>query len=259
MGRSSVRPPAAPFVELAIYDATKPDREVFQSVLDCLSERGASAVGTALGHEVADVDTDFAGPTDLEPVPVAIESLADVDGQAGPRRRIVSVDVADAVPFAPSRFVQATYLRVDSRFVGVDEHPVALWASGEAFGGPATAATKRVGAQVRELFEAVVDWITPSYGALTVDWPLASPQHLAADDKAFGDYRDFYLGSDYVGEETLHRVERAASGLDVRRASGGLYVYSSPAFGGPGFDATDAGAAFVRAIKRADARWRIGR
>jgi hypothetical protein len=240
-------PPMPPFVELSLYVDDRPERDVFAAVLECLAARGGVPNGRGFVHLVEDPSQRFAGPTDMEQVEVSVNSLAASElDRVG--ERVVAVEVAGALRYDTKHCVIVTYVRVDPSDSLTDWHPVTIWASGELFSGPARSASRKAGRQLRELFEAMVATVLPSYGSITVDWPLGSPSKLASDPKAGWDYRDFYLAGSYVGDGNLKDVELAATGLAVERTPSGLFVFASEFFGGPGITHMAAGAAFLQAI-----------
>lgn len=242
--------PSPPFVELGFYDARRSDRELFQDVLDCLASRGATASGWGAGVRLEDGEP-FIGPTDHEPIVVTVDRLDDVDDLLGPGLRLAEVDVFGALRYDPDRYARVTYLHVSVADQATDHrHPVAIWASGDAFSGPPQPATPVVGAEIRELFTAIVEWTAPSYGALTVSWPLLTPRQMASDPTVRWHYGDFYLSEAFVGAEVLRGVEQAAADLALEDRANGLFVYSYPPYGGTGRDHLAASSAFVDAISQ---------
>jgi hypothetical protein len=241
--------PGAPFVELGVYAHDRPDEKLFTDVLDFLVRRGGTSNGRARAHLVADPDDPFEGPTDVAQVEVPLDDLSTV-AMRGSEHRIVAVEVAGVLRYDRGHCVVVTYLRVDRVTAPGDHHPVALWATGELFSGPVQRSTMRAGTELRDLFRSMVEDVRPSYGAITVDWPLCSPQEIAADPKLAGDYGDVFVGRDYVGEQMLAETQAATSGQESELTPLGLFVFSSPALGVPAGDRTAVGSAFVRAIAR---------
>ncbi len=241
------REPSPPFVELGFYDARRPDQDLFQDVLDCLASRGATGSGEGVAVRLEEGEP-FIGPTDHEPIEVAVDRLDDVHAQMGPGLRLAQVDVFGALRYDPNRYARVTYLHVSLADQATDQHPVAVWASGDPFSGPPQPMTPVAGAEIRELFTAIVEWTAPSYGALFVASALSTPRQLAANRKSRGNYGDFYLSNDFVRANVLRRVEEAAAGLAVEHGRNGLFVYSYPPFGGTGRDHLPAATAFVAAI-----------
>lgn len=240
-------PPHPPFVEVGIYDDARSEQEVFQGFLDCLVDRGARPTGRGRALKGVGPTGVFEGPTDPEALDVRVDRLEDVHQLVGPDERLVEVEVAGGVG-DPSRAARLTYLRVERVHLATDRHPVALWASGDAFSGPATGRTRAAGKEVRQLFEAVVNVVDPAYGAVTVDVPLASPGQIVADTACWWDYRNFYVSRAYVGAAAFSRIADASSGLDVTLSSKGLFVFSTSAFGGPDGNHEPAARAFTHAI-----------
>jgi len=250
--RSSLEGPAPPFVELSFYLADASDDAGLRKLVGCLEGLGASPTGRVLVHLPPDATLPFGGPTDFEQHRRQIAGFGDLDRLSEDEGcRLVAVEVSGLFSYDRDRFATVTLVRISDTSVGRENHPVAVWASGEAFSGPQGRRAIAVGAEVRNVFVEIVSCIEPSYGAITVDWPLGTPGSIADDPKAGSDYRDFYLARAYAGEPSLSRVESAAADLDIERSKRGLFVFSSPAFGGPpGVDHGSAGTAFTRAIGR---------
>jgi hypothetical protein len=248
--RPSLERPAPPFVELSFYLSDLPDDQGLRKLVGCLERRGASPTGRVMVHVPPDATMPFGGPTDFEQRQRRISGFEDL-GRLSEEEgcRLVAVEVSGLFSYDRGHFAIATLLRIGEHSVGSENHPVAVWASGDAFSGPQGRRAMAAGAEVRTVFVELASCIEPSYGAITFDWPLGTPASIAADPKAGSDYRDFYLGRAYAGEGSLSRVEAAAAGLGIEHAGSGLFVFSTPAFGGPtGLDHRPAGAALGRAI-----------
>lgn len=249
MTRPRLPPPDPPFVELGFYAEDRVDADLFQDVLDALAQVGGVANGRAFVLPASASSGAFAGPGDHALVEVAWGDLSEVS-RSRPEGRVVAVEVAGALRYDRRHAARVTYLRIDPVRSRPDRHPVAVWATGELFSGPAQKRTQAAGRELRRLFGSMVDAVRPSYAAVTVDWALGTPEEIATDPKAAGDHRDIFLGSAFVGSAALDEVEAAAAGLDVERGPAGLFSWSSPSFGGTGLDHRPAGSAFVRAIAR---------
>jgi len=237
-------------VELGFYAADRREDDLLQAVLGCLSARGARATGRGYAIESW---VPFAGPTDFDRSAVVIDRLAGVADAVPSRQRLVEVEVAAAFRYDPGSFARVTYLSIDREDVSLDNHPVAIWASGEVFSHPPGEPPPRqaaVAAEVVEVFTAVVEAASPGYAAITVDWPLESPHGFARDPTSGAAYHDFFVGCSYVGEAALSRIEAAAAGLTLRRTAAGLFVLSY--FAGSGDEdrerAGTAGEALAREI-----------
>jgi hypothetical protein len=250
-----MKPPDPPFVEINVHDVERSESELLQRVLDALVRRGASSNGVADVHEIDGPDTALDNSYSLTTnrVEVALHGLDDVAGRVGHSRRVVEVEVAGVFRYDRGHYARVTYVWMNPKWVGLDNHSVTIWASGEAFSGPSQEGTPKVGREIREVFEAVIDATRPSYGSITCEGELLGPNNMAATTD-YGSYfcSDFYLSERYVGSDELARVEVAARGLTVLRSAGGLFVYSYMGLKKPNTeDERDPAAkAFVRSIAR---------
>jgi hypothetical protein len=219
---------------LGLYRGSTPSGELLQDVLDALSARGAQANGPAFAHRIEGSHPDAAGPTDREQEEVLVTRLDGLVESVLPDLRIMSVEVSGATIEDPDHAALVTLVRIDPEHLGIDRHPVAVVVSHDEYSGRPGAAAGDIDPDTRELFVALVEQVRPDYGAITVEWPLASPHSLAADPVAATDFTDFYVAEKYAGEAVAARAVnelRAALEVEVVRSPSGLYVFPTPGIG----------------------------
>ena len=237
-------------MELSFYMADRPEEQALLDLVGCLVVHGARSNGRVLVHRPPESFLPFGGPTDFEQHPVELPELSELSSMCKDDQcRLVTVEVAGAFAYDPFHHARVTFLRVEDEAVGVDNHPVAVWASGDLFSGPAPPGQARAAAEITATFQELVRCLRPSYAAIMVDCLLESPLSIATDLEAGADFRDFFLGADYLGQRALDRVAAAAAGLEVERSELGLFVLSTPRSGDSSdVDYLTAGMAAARAI-----------
>ncbi|WP_158842331.1 hypothetical protein [Saccharothrix deserti] len=243
------RAPRSPLVQPAFYFARRGTEEVFFAVVDHLIDRGGRVVDVVLG-EVGAVDA-LADPVHDRIDRVAVRGRAELDSvRASTGRVIAGVGLADVGAGSSGRDVQVRVLPIPEAAVGRDHHPIAIWCDGRAFEPGAGSTRKRAAAGVLDLFTSVVVALSPSYGAILVEWPLPCPYEVGERPDGF-EFADFYLATDYVGREKLDKIAALASDRCTTLPEGTLFL-TSGLFGARAESVEDIGTWAALAVVAAD-------
>lgn len=216
---------APPFLEFGFWFEERPDREVLIDVAQAVLTLGGTWGAKSFVHSESDTRRAFAGTTDFPTSAQAI--VGSLDSHETDKQRLVAVEM-----FEPGGgHAVVTFGRTE---VPVFEgHTVQLWLSGDEFHGglrrPAPEGVRKV-----DLFREVVELLDPSYAAISLDWPLATPQGFLNPASA-GGFRDFYFSERFGGPAAIERILGSCASA-AQGVVGGVIVMTSPWLGAAGDD-----------------------
>lgn len=116
-----------------------------------------------------------------------------------------------------------------------DPSPVVIESSGTVFGAfPGEPDKKQrarsAGRKVTRRFRLVVSTLRPSYAAITVERPLATP-HDSWITRNPCCFDNFYMSREFMGDVRFGEFLQVVRGATVEETEAGAYVWSSPTFG----------------------------
>jgi len=166
-------------------------------------------------------------------------------------RTVAGVRLTNVGVGSSGRDIYVRVLPIPEEAVGRDRHPISLWCDGRAFEPDARPAVKKRAADgIISLFSSIIAALSPSYGAILVEWPLPCPYEILSRPDGF-EFSDAYLGTNYVGESRIKSIAARFGGRKIQFENGMLFL-SSGLFGEVGKSAEDLGKQVASAIIEAD-------
>jgi hypothetical protein len=219
--KPSASSPEAPFVEVGIYRADAADSQTFADVLNALAELGLTPTGEINvwpeRHHFASITDELSETTRVAPddVPTLIEQRSPF---------VLQVRLSG---YFPGESI-LTYLSISRRGALVDHHPIALWASGtEVAYEPA--AHSDTGPLARRALLHLAERVKPSYGAITIDYPLECPCDLARNPESEA-FSDFFIKSNYLSSAETALIRETFDGAYIEDLAPGFFVSCTDVF-----------------------------
>ncbi|MBI3202214.1 MAG: hypothetical protein HYZ29_11770 [Myxococcales bacterium] len=216
-----------PFVEISLYFADGDPQAHLLDIVDVLLGAGGELEAVCLGSdEVARQAT----RSDLVQVRDAVRTGRSTISEIFVRKAIGLVRQAERV----SLLDRLSLLRAP---IGVkdngDPSPIVIESEAETLGAHGGAGARRIargaGRKVQRTLRLLVSKLLPSYAAVTVESPLATPRDswLIRDPSSF---ENFYMSASFLGAARFRRLQEMVTNAVVEEVDSGLFVWCTEPF-----------------------------
>ena len=225
-----------PYLEISFYFSDTSESDSFQEIFSVLRKMGTNYL-TEEGVLVYQAEYARAenfpsvhhAPSQ-EIVRMELDEL--ISAMMDEKTKVLQVGLVDAVGTVEGGIELLTYSPISSEAaMRGDHHPISLLTTGGLFALPLEerkplGQIKKASRKVYQRFCDLVRALSPSYGAITIEYPLECPEDLRIDSRSLA-FRDFFMSDSFLGSSSMRKIEDLFKGAHQEKIGDGLYISSS--------------------------------